>query len=295
MTAVAKKSAVPKSLRLAYQVPGKHWVGNGFHVHGLLRPTPELNAFISPFILMDYAAPEYFVPSDQKRGVGQHPHRGFETVTLAYQGEVEHRDSSGGGGIIIPGGVQWMTAGRGIVHDEFHSKLFTEAGGDFEMVQLWVNLPKKDKLTAPKYQGYRAEEIPVTTVGAQTRLRVIAGGFERLKGPASTFTEINVYDLDSSAGDEFSLELASGTNTILLTMQGEVAVHGETYEPRTILIFDQDGSSLPLSLSAGFKGLLLNGEPIDEPMVAHGPFVMNSDEEIVQAIRDFQSGAMGKL
>lgn len=216
-------------------------------------------------------------------------------MTLAYQGEVEHRDSSGGGGKIKAGDVQWMTAGKGIVHEEFHSQDFAKSGGTFEMIQLWVNLPKKDKLTKPKYQSIEGQMIPQVDVGRQSKLRVIAGEFLGHKGPASTFTPIEMYDLDSEKADDFTVHLKEHHNTIILVMRGKLELEGETYSERDILIFDRAGTDIDLSVSDQFKGVILSGEPIDEPMVAHGPFVMNTEEEIITAIKDYQAGRMGNL
>ena len=231
-----KEKSIVKKVKFAYKTNQRHWVGDGFYVYGLLRPSTELNRYISPFILMDYASPMEFPKSTIPKGVGEHPHRGFETVTLAYQGEVEHRDSSGGGGIIKPGDVQWMTAGRGLVHDEFHSKKFSSTGGIFEMVQLWVNLPKKYKMTFPKYQGIENKSIPKVKVGNTSELRVIAGEFEGVKGPSSTFTPINIFDLSTSERDSFSINLMNGTNTILLIMNGELEVENKRYSKHGIVI-----------------------------------------------------------
>lgn len=295
MQALSKESSSIKKLKFSYIVNERHWVGDGFYVHGLLRPSAEINKYISPFILMDYASPKEFQKSERPKGVGEHPHRGFETVTLAYQGEVEHSDSSGGGGVIKPGDVQWMTAGRGVVHNEFHSKAFSSRGGIFEMVQLWVNLPKKDKMTASKYQGIENKNIPKAKLGENSELRVIAGEFSGIKGPASTFTKINMYDISSKNKDHLSLSLEEGTNTIILVMRGELKLEDKTYNEKNILIFEQAGRGIDFTVSKDFKGLVLNGEPIDEPVVAHGPFVMNSREEINEAIKDFQNGKMGQL
>ena len=284
-----------KKVRLSYSVPEKHWVGDGFNVHGLLRPHEEINKYISPFILMDYASPKYFPASKMPKGVGEHPHRGFETVTFAYQGEVEHRDSAGGGGVIRSGDVQWMTAGSGVVHDEFHSREFSAKGGIFEMVQLWVNLPKKDKMTKPKYQGIKSEEIPKVKLGQHSQLRVIAGEFLSAKGPAETFTEINMYDLSSAKEDKVEFNLKENSNTVLLVLNGKIEINQKKYPPQTILIFEREGQQLSFNCSKDFKALLLNGEPINEPIVAHGPFVMNTREEIMEAIMDYQNGKMGQL
>ncbi|MCI5071594.1 pirin family protein [bacterium] len=284
-----------KKIKMAYSVEDRHWVGDGFYVHGLLRPTAELNPWISPFILMDYASPHAFPASETPKGVGEHPHRGFETVTLAYQGEVEHRDSSGGGGVIKEGDVQWMTAGSGVVHDEFHSKVFSKKGGIFEMVQLWVNLPKKHKLTPAKYQNIVSQNIPSVDLGKATQARVIAGELQGKQGPAQTFTPIQMYDLKSKKAENITIELADKTNTVLLVMDGHVEFDNKRYSKQNIIIFEQEGQALNFTTSDNFKGLLLNGQPIDEPVVAHGPFVMNTKEEIYQAIEDYQNGKMGQL
>ncbi|MAJ24493.1 MAG: quercetin 2,3-dioxygenase [Rickettsiales bacterium] len=284
-----------KKIKYTYTADQKHWVGDGFHVYGLLRPSEKLNKFISPFIMLDYAAPKEFSITDQRRGVGEHPHRGIETVTFAYQGEVEHRDSSGGGGVIKPGDIQWMTAGKGVVHDEFHSEEFSKKGGVFEMVQLWINLPKKHKMTDPKYQEIGSEDIPAISLGNGIKLRVIAGEFEKNSGPSSTFTKMNIYDILSKEVQNISLSFEHGTNTIILIMRGELKIENKNFKDKDILIFDREGTQIDLKVSHNFKGLILNGEPIDEPVVAHGPFVMNTQNEITEAITDYQSGKMGKL
>ena len=286
---------VKKNIKFTYTVDQKHWVGDGFHVHGLLRPTDELNYFISPFVMLDYASPKEYSISDQRRGVGEHPHRGIETVTFSYQGEVEHRDSSGGGGVIKPGDIQWMTAGSGVVHDEFHSVEFSKKGGVFEMVQLWVNLPKKHKMTNPKYQEISNEDIPTIALGNTLKLRVIAGTFEGTKGPSNTFTKVNLYDIISKEEKSISLSFDHGTNTIILIMSGELKIENKNFKDKNILIFEREGTQIDLKVSDNFKGLILNGEPIDEPLVAHGPFVMNTKEEIYEAFSDYENGKMGNL
>ena len=290
-----KMKSTTKKVKYTYSNKRKHWVGDGFHVYNLLSPSPELNKYISPFILMDYAEPKNFPKSETPKGVGEHPHRGFETVTFAYQGEIEHRDSSGGGGIIKPGDVQWMTAGKGVVHDEFHSKEFSKTGGVFEMVQLWVNLPKKDKMTKPKYQGIKNETIPRVKINEGSEIRVIAGEFKGTKGPSSTFTPINIFDISSSKKEDFSLALKENTNTVLLILRGELVLEGKEYKDQSVLIFEREGENLNFTTSTNFKALLLNGDPIDEPIVAHGPFVMNTKQEIIEAINDYQNGKMGNL
>ena len=286
---------VSKKIKLTYTADQKHWVGDGFHVYGLLRPSEELNKFITPFVMLDYASPKEFSPTNQPRGVGEHPHRGIETVTFAYQGEVEHRDSSGGGGIIKPGDVQWMTAGKGVVHDEFHSKDFSKKGGVFEMVQLWINLPKKFKMINPKYQAISSGDIPTISLGSRTKLRVIAGKFEEAKGPSSTFTEVNLYDIISNENKNISLKFNNYSNTIILIMRGQLEIENKIFKNEDILIFEREGRTIDFKISHNFKGLILNGEPINERIVSHGPFVMNTKEEIYQAYSDYQSGKLGSL
>lgn len=284
-----------KKVKFSYGVKDRHWVGDGFYVHGLLRPSEKLNQFISPFILMDYASPMRFESTDRPKGVGEHPHRGFETVTFAYQGEVEHLDSSGGGGVIGTGDVQWMTAASGVVHNEFHSKAFSKKGGIFEMVQLWINLPAKYKMSKPKYQGIKNQNIPEVKIQEGATLRVVAGNFNGTKGPAKTYTEINIFDLKSTSSNEFSFTFKKQSNTILLILSGSVVNDKTKYEEKNVVIFDHSGENISFKSSENFKGLLLNGDPINEPMVAHGPFVMNTVQEINEAILDYQNGKMGKL
>ncbi len=284
-----------KKVISSYKRITRHWVGDGFYVLGLLRTSGELNSIISPFIMIDYASPRNFPPSKSLKGVGKHPHRGFDTVTFAYQGEVQHRDSSGGGGIIKPGDVQWMTAGKGIVHDEFHSEDFSKKGGVFEMVQLWINLPKKYKMTSPSYQSIKKEQIPNIQLNKEVNIRLIAGNFLNLKGPAKTFTKINIMDIYSISKSKISINLEKKTSTILLILSGKIKYNNQLYTDRTVIIFDQEGTNLSFKTLGNFKGLLLNGEPIHETVVSHGPFVMNTKEEIDEAINDYQAGKMGNF
>ena len=284
-----------KKIKFTYTASQKHWVGDGFHVYGLLRPLEEMNKFISPFVMLDYASPKEFSTTNQRRGVGEHPHRGMETVTFAYQGEVEHRDSSGGGGVIKPGDIQWMTAGKGVVHDEFHSVAFSKKGGIFEMVQLWINLPKKNKMAEPKYQEIKNKNIPTIALGSGTKLRVIAGDFNGYKGPSNSFTTINLYDIISKVNNNISINFKNDTNTVILIMEGELKIENKIFKDKSILIFEREGTEINFKVSEKFKGLILNGEPIDEPIVSHGPFVMNTKEEIDEAFSDYQNGKMGSL
>ena len=281
-----------KKVVSVHRGPPAHWVGNGFHVRSLFMYDGGAEA-ISPFLLLDYAAPEAFAPSAEPRGVGRHPHRGFETVTIAYQGGVEHRDSAGNHGVIGPGDVQWMTAASGIVHEEWHERAFTQRGGTLEMAQLWVNLPAKDKMAAPGYQDIRSAQIPVVDVDAGASVRVIAGEFRGAKGPARTFTPVNVWDARIPAGRRIEMDFAEGYTTLLAILRGKVRINGEEAAAAAELaILDRAGKQVALEATEDAVVLVLNGEPIDEPVVGYGPFVMNTHAEIHKAVRDFQSGRL---
>ena len=268
-----------------------HWVGDGFPVRSLFSYN-TLGQHVSPFLLLDYAGPHYFEPTDARRGVGEHPHRGFETVTIVYDGEVEHRDSAGNGGVIGPGDVQWMTAAGGIVHEEYHSPAFARTGGPFRMVQLWVNLPAKDKMAPGGYQGITSDEIPVVTLpeGAGTA-RIIAGEMMGKKGPARTFTPINVWDMRLTRDADIDLDLPEGHTAMLVVLGGHVTVNGNMAAGEAeVVLLDREGGGVSIHADGEATLLVLTGEPIDEPIVGHGPFVMNSEAEIRQAIDDFNSG-----
>jgi len=274
-----------------------HWVGDGFPVRTLFS-YHSLGAAISPFLLLDYAGPHTFAPSSgPTRGVGEHPHRGFETVTVVYQGELEHRDSGGNHGTIGVGDVQWMTAASGVVHEEFHSTAFTRNGGTLEMVQLWVNLPAADKLSPPRYQGILADQIPsVRLPGDAGSVRVIAGEFQGTKGPARTFTPVHLWDVRLNAGGRAELAVPENYTTALVVQRGAATLNGsEVVNPAEFALFDRAGDRFTVECREDTTALLLCGEPIDEPVVGQGPFVMNTREEISQAIRDYQSGKMGHL
>ena len=279
-----------------YTAPRGHWVGDGFPVRTMFS-YDQMGKHISPFLLLDYAGPAEFTPTTQRRGVGQHPHRGFETVTIVYKGEVEHRDSTGNGGVIGPGDVQWMTAASGILHEEFHSEAFARRGGTLEMVQLWVNLPAKDKMAAPGYQGILDRDIPdVALKDNAGRLRLIAGEFDGLRGPAHTFTDIQVWDIRLQAGKSATFDLHEGHNTALVVLKGAVQLNGqEMAREGQLALFDRDGTQVHVEADQDAVFLILSGEPIDEPIVGHGPFVMNSEAEIEQAFADFQSGRFGRM
>lgn len=279
-----------------YTSPRAHWVGDGFPVRTLFS-YDAMGKHISPFLLLDHAGPAEFSPTEQRRGVGQHPHRGFETVTIVYDGEVEHRDSTGAGGTIGPGDVQWMTAAKGILHEEFHSTAFARSGGALEMVQLWVNLPAKDKMVDAGYQTLLDSDIPsVPLADGAGRLRLIAGEFNGVHGPAHTFTPIDVWDVRLNAGKAATFNLHAGRNTALVVLRGAVLVNGEEVaRPGQLALFEREGQTLTLESNDDAMVLLLSGEPIDEPIVGHGPFVMNTEQEIHQAFADFQSGQFGRM
>lgn len=279
-----------------YTSPRTHWVGDGFPVRTLFS-YDNLGKHISPFLLLDHAGPAEFTPTTERRGVGQHPHRGFETVTIVYKGEVEHRDSTGAGGKIGPGDVQWMTAASGILHEEFHSQAFAKSGGTLEMVQLWVNLPARDKMADPGYQTILDGDIPsIALKNNAGSLRLIAGEFEGHVGPARTFTPVDVWDIRLKGGKLLELDLHEGRNTALVVLRGTVQVNGlESVREGQLALFERKGDQLSLEASQDAVVLLLSGEPIDEPIVGHGPFVMNTEQEIHQAFADFQSGRFGNM
>lgn len=279
-----------------YSAPRPHWVGDGFPVRTMLSHHDQ-GSHVSPFIMLDYAGPAKFEPTKARRGVGQHPHKGFETVTIVYQGEVEHRDSTGAGGLIGPGDVQWMTAASGILHEEYHSPAFAAKGGAFEMVQLWVNLPAKDKEARPGYQTLLDADIPIVDLpDGGGKLRVIAGGYGSTKGPARTFTPINIWDIKLNAGKTVSLDVPEGHTLSVLVLSGTVEVNGqEIAREAQMVLLVRDGGGVSIEANSEAKLLVLTGEPIDEPVVAQGPFVMNTVGEIKQAMLDFQNGKFGAM
>jgi quercetin 2,3-dioxygenase len=288
--------STPRAVERILRASSEHWVGDGFRVKSVIAPQgdPRIQ---SPFLLLDHAAKRYFEPATERRGVGEHPHRGFETVTFAYRGEIEHRDSSGGGGTIGPGDVQWMTAAGGVVHEEKHSHTFTAQGGDMEMVQLWVNLPAKSKLTPPGYQALLDKDFPRLTLGV-AQARLVAGKLEQAEGPARTHTPITVFDLVFQQAGASEFDLPQGHNSLVFALEGELRVGADErpVQAGELAVLERTGPGrVRLQAVAGARALVLSGEPIDEPVVAYGPFVMNTQQEIVQAIRDYQSGKMGHL
>lgn len=274
----------------------RHWVGDGFPVRNLI-PGNSVGEQLSPFLLLDYAGPEKFDPTDTPRGVGEHPHRGFETVTIVYDGIVAHRDSTGSGGVIGPGDVQWMTAASGIVHEEMHEKEWAKKGGVFHAIQLWVNLPRAHKMSSPGYQTLVSQAIPtVGLVNGTGHLRVIAGEFQGIKGPAKTFTPVHLYDVRVQAGSTAEITVPSNFNAAVFVLQGEVSVNGsEPVKEAELARLDRNGERITMVAAIDTMLLVLAGEPIEEPIARYGPFVMNTKAELVQAVNDYQAGKMGHL
>ncbi len=285
-----------KELVGIYQAGSHHMVGDGFPVRNLI-PGAGVEEQLSPFLMLDYMGPEEFPPTTHRLGVGEHPHRGFETVTIMYHGKVAHRDSTGSGGVIGPGDVQWMTAASGVVHEELHEQEFAKKGGLLEGVQLWVNLPKAYKMTAPRYQTLLTSDIPTVELeGGAGRLRVIAGEFRGVAGPAKTFSPVHLYDLRLAAGHRMELDLPEGFNSSLFVLHGQVVVNGsQTVDEVRIGLLGQRGERVVLEAKQEATILVLSGQPIAEPIARYGPFVMNTRDEIIQAVQDYQAGKMGHL
>jgi len=279
-----------------FEAGSNHWVGDGFPVKNLF-PSNGVEKQINPFLMLDYVSPTYFKPSSRPRGVGEHPHRGFETVTIDYQGAVDHRDSAGNSGTIRPGDVQWMTAASGVVHEELHEAEFTRTGGTFEMIQLWVNLPKAHKMSPPRYQGISSGQIPNVELGDGAYARVIAGELNGIKGPAQTFTPINVFDVRLKAGSRAEVNLPVGHNAGLVLLRGGLVLNSsKALEGEAQLAgLSPTGESVLLEAAADSIVLILSGEPINEPVASLGPFVMNTQAELRQAVEDYRAGRMGHL
>jgi len=291
-----ERRSVKKTVVGIHASPKGHWVGDGFPVRSLFS-YDTLGQHLSPFLLLDYAGPATFAPSVRPRGVGEHPHRGFETVTIVYQGEVAHRDSVGNAGVIGPGDVQWMTAASGILHEEFHSPTFTRNGGELEMAQLWVNLPAKHKMSAPRYQTILNADIPrVELAGGAGSVRVIAGDYARHGGPAATFSPLNVWDVRVKAGQTVSLAIPQGHTTAIAVLRGALSVNdSRRVGDAQLLVLDRNGDEVQIAAVTDATLLLLSGEPIAEPIAGYGPFVMNSRQEIETAVSDFQRGKFGRM
>jgi hypothetical protein len=284
-----------RSVQSVFEGSEPHIVGDGFPVQTFF-PQPGLDAEISPFLLLDYAGPKEFAPSDRPRGVDEHPHRGFETVTVVYQGELEHRDSAGHSGALGPGDVQWMTAASGLVHEEKHAKAFAAHGGTLEIVQLWVNLPRAHKMSPPRYQDIRDADIPSIPVASGAgSIRVIAGAIDGHSGPARTFTPVHLYDMRLNAGAQADVPVAQDHQAAVLVLRGRVTIGDRQVNAREMALLAQDGDRVAIAAAEPSTVLLMSGEPIREPVARYGPFVMNTREELMQAVDDYRSGRMGHL
>jgi quercetin 2,3-dioxygenase len=289
-------TAINKEVLGVYQPGSTHMVGDGFPVRNLF-PSNELDREVDPFLMLDYAGPQFFPSTNQPRGVGEHPHRGFETVTIVYEGLVAHRDSAGNAGVIGPGDVQWMTAASGIVHEEMHEKNWAKKGGTLHAIQLWVNLPQAHKMSRPGYQTILDADIPAIDLENETgRLRVIAGSFQGRRGPARTFTPIELYDLQLKAGKELSLTLPADHNTSVFLLQGRAAVNGsQAAGEAELIVCKRNGSQATIEAKEDSRLLVMSGKPIEEPIARYGPFVMNTKAELIEAVQDYQAGKMGHL
>lgn len=296
MTTQTTAAPRAKGVHGVYGAGASYMVGDGFPVRNFF-PSHELDAQVTPFLMFDYAGPQYFPPTDQPGGVGEHPHRGFETVTIVYEGKVAHRDSTGRGGVIGPGDVQWMTAASGIVHEEFHEKAWAAQGGTLHAVQLWVNLPAAHKMAPPGYQTILDGAIPSVPLeeGAGT-VRVIAGAYGGQRGPARTWTPIELYDLQLRQDRQATLAFPSGYNAALFVIDGRAQVNeGPVAEAAELIVCEREGSQVTVRAQADSRLLVMAGQPIDEPIARYGPFVMNTKAELVQAVQDYQAGKMGHL
>lgn len=289
-----------KKIRGIHKASERHWVGDGFPVRTVFH-YGDLGEELTPFLLLDHAGPAQFEPAKAPRGVDWHPHRGFETVTVVYDGEVDHGDTAGNTGSIGPGDVQWMTAGSGLLHKEFHGPEFTRRGGRFEVLQLWVNLPAKLKMTAPQYQGLVAADFPTVDLADEAgSVRVIAGEFEdaefHVKGPARTFTPIRLFDLKLRAGKSLRVRLGEGWSAGLFVLDGKITVNGaQTAEREELVVLERAGDEILVEAATDARLFVMSGEPIDEPIAGYGPFVMNTQQEIRQAMIDLQTGRMGQI
>ena len=295
-TARTPKLAPDRKIEGVYRAPGLHWVGDGFRVRGYFSSIPRAFEKLNPFLLLDYHPPYDYAPSERPRGVGVHPHRGFETVTIAWQGSVAHHDSTGSGGVIGPGDMQWMTAASGILHKEYHEQSYARRGGPFHMAQLWVNLPKAHKMSPPRYQSITADRMGLVTLPEGSGfVRVLAGEYQGVSGPARTFTPITVLDIRLNASGVADFILPANHNAGLLVMKGAVTINGAKATLENFVVFENTGERIRIESEAEAQLLLLSGEPIDEPIVQYGPFVMTSEREILQAFADYEAGKFGQL
>ena len=287
-----------KQIELIMAPPEPHFVGDGFRVHTFIPSSYRVDMHrTNPFIMMDYNSKHYFSPTQTPRGVGVHPHRGLETVTIAYKGRVAHHDSSGGGGVIGEGDVQWMTAASGVLHKEYHEEKFSQEGGEFQMVQLWVNLPAKDKMSNPKYQAISNDKMARIPVGdnSDSFIELIAGSHNGVSGPADTFTPLHMSNAKLKAGTSAKYAFPDSHSTCLVAIEGNITVNGSSVNQDHFCLFDRKGEEFEIKADTDAIVLVLSGEPIPEPIAAHGPFVMNSRDELVQAFNDFNEGKFGEL
>lgn len=291
-----ESATMGKEVLGVYQPGSRYMVGDGFPVRNLF-PSNDLDREVDPFLMLDYAGPQHFPPTDQSRGVAEHPHRGFETVTIVYEGVLAHRDSAGNAGVIGPGDVQWMTAASGVVHEEMHEKNWAKRGGTLHAIQLWVNLQRAQKMSAPGYQTILNADIPDIDInGGGGRLRVIAGSFQGRRGPARTFTPIELYDLELTAGHRLGLNMPDGYNTSIFVLHGLVSANGSRATGEAeLIVCKRNGSQVVIESRKDSRLLVMSGKPIDEPIARYGPFVMNAKSELVQAVEDYQAGKMGHL
>jgi quercetin 2,3-dioxygenase len=296
ITPTRNDTARLREIEGVYRPPGLHWVGDGFRVAGYFSAIPDAVEKLSPFLLLDYHPPYDYAPVEQPRGVGVHPHRGFETVTIAWQGSVAHHDSAGGGGVIGPGDAQWMTAASGVLHKEYHEREFARRGGTFHMAQLWVNLPKAHKWDPPRYQAIEAGSFgEVTLADGAGKVRVLAGQYRGVRGPAKTFTPIDVYDVTLNDAGSVDLDFPAHHNAALLVMKGDAKVNDTGVTEGDFVVLENGAERVHVQADGATQLLVLSGEPIDEPVVQYGPFVMNTVEEIRDAFRDLGTGKFGHL
>ena len=296
MTAQATKETNIKSVERIVAPPPIHWVGDGFKVHGFFPHGPLMGERMSPFFLLDYNAKVDFPPREEPFGVGPHPHRGFETVTIAYKGKVAHHDSRGGGGVIGEGDVQWMTAGSGLLHKEYHEQEYNRNGGPFQMVQLWVNLPARDKMTTPKYQAITNAEMGRANLPHGGEVEIIAGEFNGVKGPATTFTPVHLSNLKPKKGETVEMSFPTGDTTAVLAIEGSALINGgEKLPTNNLALFGREGEIFTVEALEDSIFLVMSGEPLNEPIAQYGPFLMNTNAEIAEAIDDYRNGKFGNL
>lgn len=285
-----------KDIKEVFSGASPHMVGDGFRVSNYIPGPGDLSAETSPFLMLDYNPPWSIASGESRKGVGAHPHKGFETVTLVYEGQLAHRDSSGGGGEIGSGDVQWMTAGSGLLHEEFQTESFRTSGGTQHMAQIWVNLPARNKGASPAYQSISADRInSYVPDGGEGEIRVIAGNFKGVAGAATTFTPVEMYDIRLKQGAKLEFELPASYNSMLLVTQGEWTINGTEASFKDFVLFGHEGESIQLTAKSDGYVLVMSGEPIKEPVASYGPFVMNTREEIIQAMQDYQTGKFGTL